>query len=300
MQASVGVANGKQCYNTLRDQNIVIDLLNRIPGSLGGTAENPLSQATHWGVCPPRLHRVIYDFQLRHRLSADGHVDPGEATIKKLNELANANNSLTDDDTNKLIMDKITPLLLPVQNDVRFTGMSISAYLLFMRSGLDTGMFDLQRTKDLVDKYFHISTLSKDRQVHFLVAIKDVLSRISWTVMRFAPAAEGVSFEKAKDDGAGETGILAYTKSGTEISRIRIKPYAMTNNDVENKNIIIHESAHYMTPGLKDYMYAPDRLGIAGKTLKNPPSRMVDLPFDLAGLNADSYSQFVLDMTRQL
>jgi hypothetical protein len=40
---SVGIYSGKQCYNFLRDQITVIDLLNSIPGSMGGRRERPLS-----------------------------------------------------------------------------------------------------------------------------------------------------------------------------------------------------------------------------------------------------------------
>ena len=35
------------------------------------------------------VHNQILQFQRRHRLSIDGHVDPGLATIGKLNALAN-------------------------------------------------------------------------------------------------------------------------------------------------------------------------------------------------------------------
>jgi hypothetical protein len=37
IRASVGIANGKPCYNVPSDQQIVQQLLSRIPESQGGT-----------------------------------------------------------------------------------------------------------------------------------------------------------------------------------------------------------------------------------------------------------------------
>jgi hypothetical protein len=93
--SSVGIRNGMPCYNRISDQRIVIDLLNRIPESEGGTLQVggvpaifPELEERH---CSPELHTAILRFQEAHPgeiQSADGHVDPGLNTIRALNRLA--------------------------------------------------------------------------------------------------------------------------------------------------------------------------------------------------------------------
>ena len=50
IKASVGIANGKQCYNTVQDQTTVIGMLNRLAGFSGGTQDNPLDTSPRWGI----------------------------------------------------------------------------------------------------------------------------------------------------------------------------------------------------------------------------------------------------------
>jgi len=96
VKASVGIHNGKQCYNVMSaqqpDQQNVIELLNRIPESLGGalSGNGPrVFPPLRWGICSPQLHAAILRFQRTNKgLIADGHVDPGAHTIIRLNQLA--------------------------------------------------------------------------------------------------------------------------------------------------------------------------------------------------------------------
>ncbi len=88
IKASVGIAGGKQCYNVVSDQLIIIDLLNSIPVANGGCREKRLSGAPRWGVCSGALHSAIVAFQSANGLSVDGHVDPGGRMIQKLNLLS--------------------------------------------------------------------------------------------------------------------------------------------------------------------------------------------------------------------
>jgi len=95
IQASVGRINGRHCFNRIPDQLIVMDLLNRIPLDEGGalkpggvpeTFRKPLQ-----GICQDDLHSAILAFQRKHIrevLFADGHIDPGERTIRAMNRLA--------------------------------------------------------------------------------------------------------------------------------------------------------------------------------------------------------------------
>lgn len=92
-KASVGKygTGGRQCYNTASDQQMIQDLLNRIPESYGGT-EGKLKAPPLWGIVSDDLHKAIVHFQTfyadRGLLPADGHIDPHERTLKVLLKIA--------------------------------------------------------------------------------------------------------------------------------------------------------------------------------------------------------------------
>ena len=88
IKASVGIHSGKQCYNVVADQQVVIGLLNRVSMSKGGTREQPLDASPRWGMCSPALQKAILRFQAIYSLSQDGHVDPGGQTIRRMNQAA--------------------------------------------------------------------------------------------------------------------------------------------------------------------------------------------------------------------
>ncbi|MCC6393536.1 MAG: hypothetical protein IT167_23250 [Bryobacterales bacterium] len=92
ISASVGIASGRQCYNATLDQQIIQDLLDRIPLSMGGR----LGETGAWampkrGYCAPDLHQAILRFQTLNRGSLpygpDGHVDPAGSTLALMNRL---------------------------------------------------------------------------------------------------------------------------------------------------------------------------------------------------------------------
>jgi hypothetical protein len=96
-KASVGKygADKRQCYNTTGDQQMVQDLLNKIPETSGGTGVGPwtsltgkLSSSPRWGIVSEDLYQAILRFQAKHArdegLIVDGHVDPHDPTIRAL------------------------------------------------------------------------------------------------------------------------------------------------------------------------------------------------------------------------
>lgn len=95
IHASVGMHhNGTvNCYNRKEDVTVVIKLLNAISNTEGGTKEAPLAAS----LSPKQLFFAILKFQKTQnergrrvpRLSVDGHVDPGAATLDRLSEVAN-------------------------------------------------------------------------------------------------------------------------------------------------------------------------------------------------------------------
>jgi hypothetical protein len=92
IDASVGLyRNGtKQCYNLPKDQLRIANLLDLIGTQDGGTDGNlqMTIQKLQWGVVDLRLEQAIQTFQKKQFGFTDGHVDPGEKTIRKLEELA--------------------------------------------------------------------------------------------------------------------------------------------------------------------------------------------------------------------
>lgn len=101
--ASIGIQNGKPCYNLRSDQLIVVDLLNKIPAREGGSLQigglpTKFPNAEE-GRCTPQLHQAILRFQQAHLKElqfADGHVDPGLHTIRLLNRLASVERSMVE------------------------------------------------------------------------------------------------------------------------------------------------------------------------------------------------------------
>jgi len=83
--------NGVQCYNIPSDQQMIQDLLNRIPESYGGT-NGKLKAPPIWGKVSDDLHKAIVRFQQvnadKGLLPADGHIDPHERTLKVLLKIA--------------------------------------------------------------------------------------------------------------------------------------------------------------------------------------------------------------------
>jgi hypothetical protein len=96
LKASVGkYGPDKQCYNTTSDQQMVQDLLNKISDTDGGAGSGSmmyrigkLKSSPQWGVVSEELYQAILSFQRKHAqdegLSADGHVDPHERTLRAL------------------------------------------------------------------------------------------------------------------------------------------------------------------------------------------------------------------------
>ncbi len=91
--ASVGMHNNgtTNCFNQAPDVAKIVKLLNMISAAEGGSAADKLPASPS----AIQLYRPILRFQQVQnnlgrtpRLSVDGHVDPGDATLARLNQLA--------------------------------------------------------------------------------------------------------------------------------------------------------------------------------------------------------------------
>jgi hypothetical protein len=92
IQASIGKHHygTKQCYNLPKDQLFVANLLDLIGTDQGGTDGKLLLglEKIRWGIVDERLYQALQIFQKKQFGSTDGHVDPNERTIRKLEALA--------------------------------------------------------------------------------------------------------------------------------------------------------------------------------------------------------------------
>jgi hypothetical protein len=96
IQASVGMHHdgSVNCFNLPKDVATIIGLLNSISDTEGGTS-GPSSTPLGPSASPRQLFEAILKFQQKQndagrtpRLSVDGHVDPGAATLARLNEIS--------------------------------------------------------------------------------------------------------------------------------------------------------------------------------------------------------------------
>ena len=92
IQASIGKYHygAKQCYNLPKDQLHVANLLDLVGKDQGGTDGALLLglDSFRWGLANEQLYKAIQVFQNKQFGSSDGHVDPGEKTIRRLEALA--------------------------------------------------------------------------------------------------------------------------------------------------------------------------------------------------------------------
>ena len=144
VRASVGIHNGKQCYNVMSaqqpDQQVVMELLNRIPEAQGGTLSvtGPKQfPAPRWGICSKELHAAILRFQKSNPgLIADGHVDPNGHSILRLNKLAGESGATTT--TLKLSLFWAQPSRADVTDQVAYARQQLAAYNIGIEVGPTT------------------------------------------------------------------------------------------------------------------------------------------------------------------
>ena len=92
IRSSVGMVDGtKPCRNQPADVATVVRLLNLIAPAEGGRHDNPIKSNPN----PRELSQAVHNFQRVQnglgntpKLSVDGHVDPNERTIERLNRMA--------------------------------------------------------------------------------------------------------------------------------------------------------------------------------------------------------------------
>lgn len=106
IDASIGKhRNGStQCYNLPKDQLRVADLLDLVPKTQGGTEGTLMLSLDkiRWGIVDERLYKAVQVFQRKQFGTTDGHVDPNQRTIRKLEELAFATDPTKTTPDNRL------------------------------------------------------------------------------------------------------------------------------------------------------------------------------------------------------
>ncbi len=89
LSGAVGIRGGVQCHNNAVDQALVISMLGNFPESQGGTKGSSGAlrfKAPRNGFCEPSLSDAIRRFQAAQQLKADGVVDVGGPTFRKLEQ----------------------------------------------------------------------------------------------------------------------------------------------------------------------------------------------------------------------
>jgi len=122
-KASVGKygPDKRPCYNTTDDQQMVQDLLNKIPETSGGTNSGSsmdpvgkLKSAPKWGVVNEELYQAILRFQRAHAkdegLYIDGHIDPHDRTIRALLKYAYPLHNIDTDALARDINNNLQPI----------------------------------------------------------------------------------------------------------------------------------------------------------------------------------------------
>ena len=81
----------RNCQNWVKDQEMIIELLNRIPVSAGGAGGSLATGPLIPGVCSDALYDAISRFEDKHfGTQHSGFVDPGGKMLDKMRELAKA------------------------------------------------------------------------------------------------------------------------------------------------------------------------------------------------------------------
>lgn len=87
LSGAVGIRGGVQCHNNAVDQALVISMLGNFPAAQGGTQGGGGAQrfkVPRNGFCEPSLAEAIRRFQAAQQLKADGVVDVGGPTFRRL------------------------------------------------------------------------------------------------------------------------------------------------------------------------------------------------------------------------
>ncbi len=224
IDASIGKHhNGAtQCYNLPKDQLRVANLLDLVPRTQGGTEGTLMLSLDkiRWGIVDERLYKAVQVFQRQQFGSTDGHVDPNQRTIRKLEELAFATDPAKPTTTDTPLPNQprfdnpVLPDTLPETN---------SAFSNWFSFSLDLASGILSVVSEVVVSFtavviadvlgFALSLISAILSMPLAWAAGDRLARFNGTVSGFINAMQDMA-DPFKDDALDSLITISVSPAG--------------------------------------------------------------------------------------
>jgi hypothetical protein len=227
IDASVGKhhSGATQCYNLPKDQLRVANLLDLVPRIQGGTEGTLLLSLDkiRWGIVDDRLYRAIQVYQRKQFGSTDGHVDPNQRTIHKLEETAFATDP-TKPPAGGTPLPNQPQFNVPAPDDLPKTESPISNWFSFSLDFVSTGLtFASEIVAEVVGSLlavmlldiigFAISFLSAILSLPFAWAAADRLARFNGVCSGFWNAMQDMA-DPFQDDALDSLITISVSPAG--------------------------------------------------------------------------------------
>lgn len=256
--------------------------LDQVPPIDGG----PNPQLKIDGICGPKTIGAIRNFQLKHFgwSGADGRIDPGKQTIKKLNE----KRQRWIQPYLPLSLGADGWLLANMLRHVPYTKSCVQAAMTKISSARATGGFFTDSAMALINRHFHLQT-SKNVQAD-LSLMYDVYS----FMLRVLERPEAYVTLDTNDEGEGISTVAIARTAGFHnkidlTGKIQFRRGAYFASELPDfaAFVFIHELRHYVEKNTQieghfaKGWYSDDEIS------KLPPEKTV--------LNCDTYAGFALE-----
>jgi hypothetical protein len=289
-KASVGKygQDKRQCYNTTSDQQMVQDLLNKIPETSGGAGVGPflggmpstgkLRSSPQWGIVSEELYQVILRFQSKHAqddgLIVDGHVDPHSPTLRALLKYAYPLMHIDTDALARDIFDNM-PKRAITQSALAYTNVQLG--ISWCQAAIDalqtygrafaTGSEDADSiVAKALNVHFHFDQISdRSKSAKQMDLILANFTRIKDTLMKPDFAFEDIATSEAAAI-FGKSGDASWVPPPAFVARKNRKWIFFTPSFQERSAtsgygpnartaMVVHEAAHYIDDSIRDYAY---------------------------------------------
>jgi hypothetical protein len=266
IDASVGFAGGKPCYNIPKDQVTIQQLLSKIPTSQGGCMGKSWKPAL-WGVCAQDLAEAIRKFQEANRaklaFAPDGHIDPDGSTLALLNALASGTPpSASPPPTTGLTQSALA---------LKSTGLGISwcqaAINAIQTYGITfaTGTEDAASvTAKALNVHFHLDQISdRSKAAAQMDSIVDNFTKIKHTLMSTSSAFKDITISEAAPWFKGSAPSPAFVSSIDGKKWIFFTPLFQEWSAAKpggygpnaRTAMLVHEAGHYIDDAIRDNAY---------------------------------------------
>lgn len=286
---------GSGGMNRSDDVRKVQEALNRVPPEKGG----PVPPLVVDGLCGPKTTAAIWKFQKTQGVPADGRIDPGQATIAKLNTVLGASGPASSDRR-----DRVIGFLAQALETVRAARANILAAMPFLPeartpggSPAPAGGISALGSPELLEKHFGISEQAAPKETtgRILTIYERMLMCFARPGGLWGPAIfEDDPYPPSKPKkGVAMTYAGGWDLGGKRDGSLRQDSiYLFRRLDLLPPDqvimTIVHELAHYVGPTVigivDDHAYG----WVDG-------TRMKTLPAAWRPYNAECYNNFAFD-----